>query len=119
MMWGSFCNRGKPKLVVIEQNINAVRYCEMLRDVFLPFAKQTYNGAWRFQQDNACRARPHTAVHADQFFLEEDVSFLPWPARSPDFNPIENLWIIVMRDMCAGFREFEHQDDLCEAIEAA
>ncbi|GFX53346.1 uncharacterized protein TNCV_2945861 [Trichonephila clavipes] len=40
-----------------------------------------------YQQDNA---RPHTARLSQQCLQGYDV--LPWPTRSPDLSPIENVW---------------------------
>ena len=42
-----------------------------------------------FMDDNA---RPHLARVADQFLEENGIERVEWPARSPDCNPIENLW---------------------------
>ncbi|GFW24533.1 transposable element Tcb2 transposase [Trichonephila clavipes] len=41
-----------------------------------------------FQQENA---RPHTA-RVSQDCLRTVTTF-PWPARSPDFSPIEHIWV--------------------------
>ena len=44
---------------------------------------------WTFQQDSApC----HTARSIVEYMEEINMQVLPWPASSPDLNPIENLW---------------------------
>ena len=42
-----------------------------------------------FQQDNA---RAHTARITRDFLQQHNIRLLPWPALSPDLNPIEYLW---------------------------
>ncbi|GFW69277.1 transposable element Tcb1 transposase [Trichonephila clavipes] len=45
-----------------------------------------------FQQDNA---RPYVARIVQRFFVNHPIELLPWPARSPDHLPIENMWYMV------------------------
>ena len=116
MVWGCFCSRGKPRLVFIDGNLNAVKYTELLADVLLPFIADNYRNGCRFQQDNA---KPHTAVHTKEWFMEEGVTVIDWPARSPDLNPMENLWSILCNDVYAHNAQYHSTDDLMEAIEAA
>ncbi|GFT53632.1 transposable element Tcb1 transposase [Trichonephila clavipes] len=45
-----------------------------------------------FQQNNA---RPHAARIVQSLFVNHQIELLPWPARSPDLSPIQNMWSMV------------------------
>ncbi|GFV02175.1 transposable element Tcb1 transposase [Trichonephila clavipes] len=45
-----------------------------------------------FQEDNA---RPLVARIVQRLFVNHQIELLPWPARSPDLSPIENMWSMV------------------------
>ena len=67
----------RTELVVIAGNLNAVRYREDL-----------------LKHDNATS---HTARSVRDFLQDRNVRVLPWPAKSPDLNPIEHAWDLLDR----------------------
>jgi hypothetical protein len=45
--------------------------------------------AWKFMQDGA---PAHTANSIKTWFHDNGIEVIPWCPRSPDLNPIENIW---------------------------
>ena len=77
-------SRTQPKL--IEGTLNAHKNLDAL---FIPEAQpflQMSLDFMVFQQENA---RPHTAQLVKLFFREINITKTPFPANSPDLNPIE------------------------------
>ena len=113
MVWGCFSYRGKGKLVVVENNMDAKRYTDVLEESLLPFLEELNPEGATFQQDGASS---HRAIHTKKWLYNNMVSTMIWPACSPDMNPIENLWSQLSRTVSQGGRQFDEFDDLREAI---
>ncbi|GFV35242.1 transposable element Tcb1 transposase [Trichonephila clavipes] len=87
MVWGGAENHSQTSLLRIASSLNSQRYIsEVLEPVVLPYIQGLATAI--FQQDNA---RPHVACRVQRFFVNHQVELLPWPARSPDLSPIENM----------------------------
>jgi transposase len=88
MVWGGIWYHGKTELAIVEGSINHKKYIEVLSEYLLP-SMPTAN-QFVFQQDNA---KPHTVPAVYSWMSDHAVRVLdPWPAYSPDFNPIEHVW---------------------------
>ena len=92
MVWGGVSQHHWTELVVIEGNLNAVHYREDLFPHVVPFLQA--HPVMTLQHDNATS---HTARSGHDFLQDRNVSVLPWPAKSPDLNPIEHAWDLLDR----------------------
>ena len=66
-----------------------------------------------YQDDNAPAHRARTVA---TFLQDQGVEHLPWPACSPDMNPIENLWAEVTRGINNLARQLTNVDELRQAV---
>ena len=64
------------------------------------------------------QAGGHTTDKTDKLETPANITLLPLPPRSPELNPVENIWQF-MRDNWLSNKVFKSQDDIvtlsCEA----
>ncbi|GFW46928.1 transposable element Tcb1 transposase [Trichonephila clavipes] len=52
------------------------------------------------------------------FFVNHQIELLPWPARSPDLSPIENMWSMVAQRLTQITPPADTPDQLWQHVEA-
>ena len=88
MVWGGIMGRRKTNPIVVQGNLNAQGYInQILQPEAVLFLQR--HGPAILMHDNA---RPHVARICRQFLNRNNVNVLPWPAVSPDMNPIKHIW---------------------------
>ncbi|GFT89437.1 transposable element Tcb1 transposase [Trichonephila clavipes] len=114
MVWGDIGYHSRTPLVRIVSTLNSQRYIsEVLEPVVLPYFQSLATAI--FQQDNA---RPHVARTVQRFFVNHQIELLPWPARSPDLSPIENMCSMVDQRLTQITPPAAPPDQLWQRVEA-
>ncbi len=115
MVWGCFTKYNLSPLVRLDGKITGAVYIDILKDYLLPFLDDLDDWEnYLFQEDNA---PIHTARIVKSWKEENEVNGIPWPAQSPDLNPIENLWDKLERQVRAHTSLPKNREDLWEILQ--
>lgn len=113
MVWAAFSVNGTTPICFLSTRMDSIKYAELLDEVLLTYLDDKNMNNAIFQQDNA---PIHVSKYMEKWFSDKNLEKLDWPAKSPDLNPIENLWGILSKSVYAHGRQFSSLAELRKSI---
>lgn len=115
--WGWITRAGPGAFVFVERTMRAVDYVRILEEVLVPSIQQFH------PSPNSCNfeiIQDNSPVHTARICREwQDrnprYQFLNMPAKSPDLNPIENVWSF-MTPRIRRHRPYNTRDNFIQTI---
>ncbi|KAF0710232.1 hypothetical protein AaE_012621 [Aphanomyces astaci] len=110
----------KTELAFLEGRQDSAKYKNTLRGYMIPamrdLSQKSQSGTAVFQQDNASI---HTSKLSTTWLKQLAWPTMDWPSKSPDLNPIENVWGVLARKVYANGRQFDSKEGLKAQILAS
>lgn len=115
-VWGWISARSPGVCQIVQGRLDASLYCNILNQVMIPSVSAVYGQDFIFQHDNS---PIHKARIVKDYIEENHIRVLPWPSKSPDLNPIENVWGEMTKYMYKHDFRPRNQDELRQRINEA
>uniref|UniRef100_A0A1I7Z727 DDE_3 domain-containing protein n=1 Tax=Steinernema glaseri TaxID=37863 RepID=A0A1I7Z727_9BILA len=103
MVWAAFSSKGQLEIAFVSPRMNSEEYQQALQYHLLTFMRRFRRIRFTYQQDNAST---HVSRSTLGWMESKSINCMDWPACSPDLNPMENLWGLLVRRVYAEGRQF-------------
>ena len=113
MVWAAISSRGSSELVFLEGKQNSLKYVETFDQYLFQLCDKFGDDAVIFQHDNAPL---HSSRLTKTLLQERNLKVLKWPARSPDLNPIENVWGLLVGEVYSNGKQYFSVQELKNAL---
>jgi hypothetical protein len=99
MVLGAVSSLGTLQLAFTTACMDSAEYIQVLENHLLLYLRRFHRIPLVYQQDNAAI---HRSNATKAWFNQCRIELLEWPVRSPDCNPMENVWAIPVRRVYAN-----------------
>ena len=113
MVWLAISYKGPSRPAWVKEKITAQVYIEVLDEHLSKLVDEYIDYDWTFQQDGASA---HRAKKTKAYLDDCGVKLIEWPSMSPDFNIIENVWGMIVRDVYRDGKQYYKKQDLWKTI---
>ena len=93
--------------------MNSAEYITVLKNRLLPFKRRFRRIPITYPQDNATI---HTSAETRAWFGRHNIDLMHWTSCSPDCNPVENTWGILVKKVYANNKQYGTIQELKTAI---
>ena len=116
MLWGVMGYDEGFTTCFVGGNMNSEVYQRVLHETLVLWANPFSDENTIFMQDNASIHRSNSTM---AWLENHNIPVLQWPTRSPDMNPIENMWGELTRLVYANGKQYQNVLELQNGINTA
>ena len=114
MIWGCISWYGVGTITTLDGTLNRNKYNEILENNLWPVITRHFpDQNFLFQDDYA---PIHGAQDVENYKARNNIHSISWPAKSPDMNIIENIWLKLKRQLQLCVENIRTAAELTHAI---